>query len=152
MDFTLSHNSPYTTQLVGAEVSYDVQSRNLTRHTTIRRDDATIAEIDWHNFKATTVVMDGEEFKLSDFLKGPSSMTMKREFSLNGSTYVWSSHLKSLRLERDGEKIAEFERHTFRKSKLHVSQAAEKILDFVIVTFICVWREETEMTVALSAS
>ncbi|KZV87710.1 hypothetical protein EXIGLDRAFT_697278 [Exidia glandulosa HHB12029] len=142
MDFKLTHNSPYNTQLVGPGLVYDVESRS--KQTTFRRNGAEIAEIEWHDMRSSLLRMGGQSLKLNDFFPRTSSLSAKRKFTINGSVYTWSPNLKSMKLECDNVKVADFERHALRDSKLCVSQHAVNVLDAIVVTTICMWREEVE--------
>ena len=69
MNFTISHNSPLNTHLLGPGVSYSVSSPGmLQKHTTISRNGATVAEVDWHALSSNVLRMGGSEMRVSDFL------------------------------------------------------------------------------------
>lgn len=70
MEFTLTHNSPYNTQIIGQGVVYDVQSRGvISRHTSIYRDGSAVAEIDWHSWSSSTMTLAGHQYRVNDFLR-----------------------------------------------------------------------------------
>lgn len=70
MDFTFTHNSPYNTQIIGAGVAYDVQSRGLiSRKTAIYRDGSVVANIEWHSWSASIMSMGGQQHTVDDFLR-----------------------------------------------------------------------------------
>ncbi|KZV80852.1 hypothetical protein EXIGLDRAFT_780468 [Exidia glandulosa HHB12029] len=141
MEFTFTHNSPYNTQILGAGVVYDVQSRGLTsKHTTIHRDGTPVAEIDWHSWSSSVLRMGGEIYKVNDFLRRSGFLGNKRKFQLQGHSYTWKTFGNLITLERDSAPIAELTRRTLRDSKLHVAEDASSIMDPLVATLIIMWR------------